>query len=106
MFDAAARMGDFIGRHRRVADEDHLVIMAIFVKDVPHLVPFGPAALIVLPHALIRAIVEIEEFEILEFGRRGAEESFAQLDERFNRSADVEEEQPLYSIPPCGGNLD
>src|SRR3546814_15500452 len=65
-----------------------------------HLGAFGPAALVVFPHAFVRAIVEIEEFEILEFGRRCAEQFFAELDERVHRATDVEKQQQLDRVAP------
>ena len=50
--------------------------------------------------------MEIEEFEILEFARRGAEQFLAQLDERVHRSADVEEKQQLDRVAPFGPHAD
>ena len=34
MFDAAARIGDLVGAHGRVADEDHLVVGGELVQHV------------------------------------------------------------------------
>src|SRR3546814_2829168 len=61
---------------------------------------------LVFPHAFVRAIVEIEEFEILEFGRRCAEQFFAELDERVHRATDVEKQQQLDRVAPLGAHPD
>src|SRR3546814_12871608 len=63
-------------------------------------------SLVVFPHAFVRAIVEIEEFEILEFGRRCAEQFFAELDERVHRATDVEKQQQLDRVAPLGAPPD
>src|SRR3546814_5636220 len=80
--------------------------MAIFVEDIPHRRAFGPAALVVLPHPFIGAVVEIKEFQILELARRGAEQLLAQLDERVHRPADVEEQQQLDRVAPLRAHAD
>src|SRR3546814_21129840 len=67
---------------------------------------FGPAALVVLPHPFIGAVVEIKEFQILELARRGAEQLLAQLDERVHRPADVEEQQQLDRVAPLRAHAD
>src|SRR3546814_9697840 len=64
MFDRPAGMADLIGTHRRVADEDHLIVMPIFVQYVPGRRPFRKAAAVVLPYALVQAVVEVEEFHV------------------------------------------
>src|SRR5687768_16593505 len=72
--------------------------MSIFVEHVPQRRALGEAPPIVLPHRLVRAVVEIEEFEILELARRRRKKLLAKLDVRVHRSADVEEEQQLHRI--------
>jgi len=99
-------MGDLIGTHGRVADEDQLIVMAIFVQDIPGVGAFRKAAAIVLPHAFIGAIVEIEKFEILELRGRGAEQLFAQLDEGIHRAANIEKQQQFNRIVPFGPHVD
>src|SRR3546814_8999852 len=89
-----------------VCSSDLLIIMAIFVEDIPHRRAFGPAALVVLPHPFIGAVVEIKEFQILELARRGAEQLLAQLDERVHRPADVEEQQQLDRVAPLRAHAD
>src|SRR3546814_4641072 len=80
--------------------------MAIFVEDIPQRRAVGPAALVVLPHPFIGAVVEIKEFQILELARRGAEQLLAQLDERVHRPADVEEQQQLDRVAPLRAHAD
>src|SRR3954453_11061463 len=106
MLDRAARMGDLVGAHRGVADEDELPVVAELVEHVPGRGPLREAAAIVLPQALIGAIVEVEEFEVLELGRRGGEQFLAEPDVRVHRAADVEEEEQLHRIVPLGAHLD
>src|SRR5262245_44549959 len=71
VLDRTARIGDFVWTHRRVADEDDAIVARIFVQHVPRHGLFVVTAAIVLPHALIEAIVEVEEFEALELRARG-----------------------------------
>src|SRR3546814_2108341 len=92
MLDRAAGMGDLIRAHRGIADERELVVVAEFVEQLRGRRTLGEAALVVLPHALVRAVVEIEEFEVLELARRGREQFLAELDERVHRAADRSEE--------------
>src|SRR3546814_15324740 len=66
----------------------------------------GEAALVVLPHALVRAVVEIEEFEVLELARRGREQFLAELDERVHRAADIEKQQQLHRVVAFGAHVD
>ena len=80
--------------------------MAIFMEHIPGLGAFLPAAAVVLPYAFIQAVVEIEEFEVLELGGCCAEQLFAQLDERIHRTADVEEQQQLDRIAPLRAHMD
>ena len=80
--------------------------MAVFVQDVPGVGALGEAAAVVLPHALVQAVVEIEEFEVLELGLRRREQLLAQLDERVHRSADIEEQQQLDRVVPLGPHAD
>ena len=91
MLDRAAFVSDFIRAHRGVADDHELVIVTIFVKHVPKGRAFAKAPPIILPHRFVRAVVEIEEFEILEFAGRCREQFLAKLDMWIHRSADVEE---------------
>src|SRR3546814_8703124 len=86
-------MGDLIRAHRGIADERELVVVAEFVEQLRGRRTLGEAALVVLPHALVRAVVEIEEFEVLELARRGREQFLAELDERVHRAADIEKQQ-------------
>ncbi|KIU01265.1 hypothetical protein QU38_02355, partial [Staphylococcus aureus] len=105
MLDRAARMGDLVRTHRGIADKDQLIVMPIFVEDVPGGRALLEAAAIVLPHALVQAIVEVEELQVLELAGRRGEQLLAKLDERIHRSADVEEEQQLHGIVPLGAHV-
>src|SRR5690606_10382627 len=51
-----AGIGNLVRAHRGVADEDHLVVMPVFVKDVPGRNHFRMAPPIVLPYALVEAV--------------------------------------------------
>src|SRR4051812_44518432 len=106
MLDRAAGVGDLVGAHRGVADEDDLPVVAELVEHVPGRRALGEAAAIVLPQALIGAIVEVEEFEILELRRGGAEQLLAKPDVRVHRAADVEEEEQFHRIVALGPELD
>ena len=99
-------MGDLVGAHRGVADEHDLPVVAEFVEHVPGRRALGEAAAIVLPQALIGAIVEVEEFEILELGMGGGEQFLADPDVRIHRAADVEQEQQFHRIVPLGPHVD
>ena len=83
-----------------------LVVGTVFVEHVEGRDHFGMAAAIVLPHALVKAVVEVEEFEILELRRRGAEQLLAELDPGIHRSADVEEQQQFDRIVPFRAHMD
>ena len=50
--------------------------------------------------------MEVEEFEVLEFGRGRAEQFLGHLDEGIHRPADVEEQQQLDRIVPFGPHAD
>jgi hypothetical protein len=77
VFDAAARAGDFVGAHAGVADEDHLVVRAVGVDDVPSRQLFAVAAPVVLPQTFVDAVVEVEVLEVLELAA-AAENSSSQ----------------------------
>src|SRR6185503_10336452 len=47
--DRPAGLQDLVGAHGRVADEDHLVVVAVLVKDVPGARALGVATAVVLP---------------------------------------------------------
>ena len=60
MLDTAARHGDLIRAHRRVTDEDGLVVGAEGAQHLPGHLRFHMAPLVVFPQPLIGAIVKIE----------------------------------------------
>jgi hypothetical protein len=39
VLDAATRLGDLVGRHGRVADEHHFVVIAVLVQQVEGGIP-------------------------------------------------------------------
>src|SRR5690606_3303333 len=84
VLDAAARIGDLVGAHGGVADEDDAIVAWKLVQDVPGRGLLVVAAPVVLPHALIEAVVEVEELKALELGSRRAEELLAELDVRIH----------------------
>ena len=98
-------MGELEGRHGRIADEDHLVVVRIGVEQLPRVDAFGIAAAVVLPHALIDAVVEVEIFEVLELGARRREQFLADADMRVHGAADVEEDQHLHGVAPLRHQL-
>ena len=80
--------------------------MAEFVQDIPHRRAFGKTAAIVLPDALVNAVVEVEEFQILELAGGRAEQLLGQLDERVHRSAHVQKQQQLHRVALFRPHLD
>src|SRR3546814_4906775 len=78
MFDRSALLHDFIGAHRCIADEHQLIVGAELVEHVHRRRSGGEAAAVVLPHALIGAVVEIEELQMLELAGGGGEPFLAQ----------------------------
>jgi hypothetical protein len=63
---------------------------------------FSVAALVVLPHGLVEAVVEVVELQVLELGLGGAEKLLAELDVAVHRAADVEEQQHLDRVAALG----
>jgi hypothetical protein len=92
------RVQDLVGAHGGVADEDQLVVGAVFVDDVEQREALGVAAPVVAPHAFVDAVVEVEVFEVLELQPAGGEELLAHLDVVVHRAADVEEQQHLDRV--------
>ena len=95
MFDRAARRDDLVGAHRRVADEDHAVVPAVGIEQVARRQTLVVPAPVVLPHALVEAVVEVEMLEPLELALGGGKELFGRLDVPVHRAADVEKQQHL-----------
>src|SRR5260221_7788177 len=97
VLDAAALFVELVGTHRRVANENQLVVVAVFAHHLDR----GDAVLaaaVVLPHALVDAVVEVEVLEVLEFGARRRKELLHLLDVIVHRTADVEKEQHLHRV--------
>ncbi len=80
--------------------------MPIFVEHIPGLGALLPAALVVLPNAFVKTVVEIEKLQIFELAGCRTEELFTKLDEGIHRSADIEEQQELDGILALGPHMD
>src|SRR5690606_12414238 len=71
VLDAAARLGDLIGRHGCVADENYLPVRAVLMQQIHGWSALGGAAEVVLPDGFINEIVEVEVLKMLELGLAG-----------------------------------
>src|SRR4051794_24164366 len=100
MLDRTAGHHDLVRRHRGVAHEYHLVVVRIFVQHVPSRGAVGEAAAVLLPHAFVQAVVEVEIFHVLEFGLCRGEQFLDLLDVGIHRAADVKEHQHLDGVAP------
>src|SRR5262249_33548032 len=104
MLDRATGHHNLVRRHRGVADKHDLVVVGIFVEDVPGGRAVGETPLVLLPYAFIKAVVEVEIFHVLEFAFCGRKQFFHLLDMRIHRAADVEEHQNLHRVAPFGAH--
>src|SRR5438105_1500316 len=102
----AAGLQDLVGTHRRVADEDHLVVVPVFVQHLPGARSLGVTPAVVLPHEVVKAVVEVEELEVLELGLRRREELLGKLDVLVHRAADVHQHQHLDGVAPLWAHVD
>ena len=105
VLDAAARLGDFVWPHRRVADKDHLVVVRIGAKNFPRRGALVLASRIVSPHAFVYAIMKVENLEMLELGPRRGEQFLAHADMAVHRTAGIEKQQHLHRVVPLGAHL-
>ena len=76
------------------------------MQHVPGRRAVGEAAVVLLPDALIEAVVEVEIFHVLEFGLGRREQLLDLLDMRVHRAADVEEHQHLDRVAPLRAHHD
>ena len=67
---------------------------------------FVEAAPVVLPHALVQAVVEVEVLHVLELAARRGEQFLGHLDVPVHRAADVEEQQHLHRVVPLRAHVD
>ena len=74
MLDAAAGIGDLVGAHGRITDEDDFVVGRVGVQHLPGRDRVRAPTDVVLPHPFVRAVVEVEIFQMLEFGPRGGKQ--------------------------------
>ena len=77
---------------------DDLVISRELVQHIPCRRPLRPAALVVLPHELVKAVVEVEMLHVLELDARRREQLLRHLDMPVHRAADVEEHQHFDGV--------
>ena len=106
MLHTAAGLGDLVGGHGGVADEDDLVVVAVLVEQVQGGGALVVATHVVLPHALVDKVVEVEIFQVLELGAGGGEQLLADLDVRVHGAAHVQEQQDFYRVVTLGHHLD
>ena len=106
VLDRTAGRADLVGAHRGVADEDDAIVAPVGIEEVAGRRPLLVAAAVVLPHALVEAIVEVEMLEPLELALRGGEQLLRRLDVPVHRAADVEEQQHLDRVAPLRPQLD
>ena len=100
VLDAAVDGRQFVGTHRRVADEDHAPVRTVGANEVERAGAFALAPRVVAPDVVIDAVVEIEILEVAELRLRGREELLAYRDVGVHRAADVEKQQHLDAIAP------
>ena len=74
MLYGTARLHDLVGRHGSITYEHHLVVVRVFMHQVEGRGAFVESPDVVLPHALVHKIVEVEVLEVLELGPRGGKE--------------------------------
>jgi hypothetical protein len=106
VFDAAARVGDLVRAHGRIAHENQLVVVGVLVQHVENRRSFAVAPAIVAPYRFIEEVVEVEVLQVLEFGARGREQFLAHFYVVFHRAAHVQEQQHLYRVVPLRHHLD
>src|SRR5574337_430294 len=85
VLDAAAGLQDLVRAHRRVADQDELVVLVVLADHVPGGRLLGKAPAVVLPHEVVDAVVEVVELEVLELALGGAEQLLDAVDRKSTR---------------------
>ena len=106
VFDAAARLQDLVGAHRRVADEDQLVVLVVLADDVPGRELLAEAAAVVLPHEVVDAVVEVVELQVLELRLGRREHLLDAVDVLVHGAAHVHQQQHLHVVVPLRHHLD
>src|SRR5581483_1175082 len=104
--DRTARCGDFVGSHRRIADEDDFVVGVVAAQELRRGDAFARTQPVVAPQRGVDEIVEIVVLETLEFALRRAEQRFADGDVIVHRTADVEQQQDLHRVVAFGTQAD
>src|SRR5688572_328531 len=106
VLDRAAGLQDLVGAHGGVADEDHLVVVAVLVQQLPGARALRMAPPVVLPHEVVQAVVEVVELEVLELGLGGAEQLLGELHVLVHGAADVHQHEHLDGVAPLGAHVD
>src|SRR5208282_4758851 len=105
MLDRAAGGDDLVRAHRRIADKDHAVVPAVGVEQIAGRKAFVMPAAVMLPYALVEAVVEIEVREPLELALGAGKELFGRLDVPVHRAADIEKQEDLDGVAPLRAQL-
>src|SRR5712692_11207086 len=106
VLDRAAGLQDLVGAHGGVADEDHLVVVAVLVEQVGGARALRMPAPVVLPHEVVQAVVEVVELEVLELGLRRGEQLLGELDVLVHGAADVHQHQHLDRVAALRPHVD
>jgi hypothetical protein len=101
-----ARVGDLIGRHRGITDEDTLVVCPVGAQDLPCGRLLIPAACVVFPDAFIKAVMEVEVLKVFELRFGGGEKLFDHFDVRIHRAANIEKQKDFHGVAPLWAGLD
>src|SRR4029077_5610708 len=100
VLDAAAWLHDLMWAHARIADQDHAVVTAISAQHALGRYQRLAAALVVLPHAFVEKVVEVEMFQALELTARRGKQLLADAHVAVHRAANIEKQQHLDGIVP------
>src|SRR5450830_433012 len=106
VLDRATMLQDFIGAHGGVADKNQLGVGRVFAQYVPGGKPLGLTAPVVLPQAVVDAVMEVKKFHVLEFRLRRREQLLGTLDMVIHAAAHVEQHQHLDAVLALGAHSD
>ena len=106
MLDAAVGVGDLVGAHGGVADEDHLVVRAELAQQLPGGGAFRVAPAVVLPESFVNEIVEVVVLHVLEFVLGGGEQPLAGAHVVVHGAADIQQQQDFHPVAPFRAHLD
>ena len=106
MLDRAAGIGDLVGAHRGIANDDDFVLRGVLVQHVPGIDPVIHPAAVILPEAFIGAVVEVVVFEVLYLGFCGGEQLLHDPHKGVHRAADIQQQQHGDGVALLGAHLD